>query len=130
MLIVWVGSMPILADMSIKNIEKMVKEIRAKRISKINNKAPVVSPFIVVKKDENKTLLVKVSDKASRTNFLLGAIVNSEAFIDGAWRKKGDKIGDFRLNAIRNNHVVLKMKNRTITLYFRKAKKISNIGKE
>jgi hypothetical protein len=122
--------MPLLADMSIKNIEKMVQDIRAKRVSKVNNNAPAISPFIVVKRDDNQTVMVKVSEKVIRTNFVLGAIVNSTAFIDGVWRGIGDEIGDFHLDSIENDHVVLKRKNRTITLYFRKAKKIPNIGKE
>jgi hypothetical protein len=116
--------------MSIKNIEKMVRDIRAKRVSKVNNKAPVISPFIVVKQDENRTAMVDISEKTIRTKFVLGGIVNSTAFINGAWKKKGDMIDEFRLKTIKSDRVVLKRKNRTITLYFRKTKNIFKTDKE
>jgi hypothetical protein len=124
------GSLPLLADLSIQNIEKMVKDIRAKRTSKMKDTSPVVSPFIIIKQDENRSVIAKVSDKEVKTNFTLGAIVNRTAFVDGKWRKIGDTVGDFKVDSIGDDHVVLKRKNRTITLYFRKTKNILKIGKE
>jgi len=121
---------PLFAELSIKNIEKMVEDIRTKRVSKLKDTTPTVSPFIVVNKDENVSVIVKMSDKAIKTDFVLGALINDSAFIDGKWRKQGDAVGDFQLDAIGDSHVVLKRKNRTITLYFRKTKDILKIGKE
>ncbi len=124
------GSRLVFGDLSIQNIEKMVEEIRAKRTSKMKDTSSFPSPFIVIKKDENLSVLAPVSDKMLKTNFLLGAIVNQSAFIDGKWRKKGDIVGDFVLETVEDDHVVLKSKNRTITLYFRKTKNILKLGKE
>jgi hypothetical protein len=121
---------PLFAEMSIQNIEKMVQDIRAKRTSKITNTTPVVSPFIVIQQDENRSVISNISEKMIKTNFLLGAIVNSTAFIDGSWKKKGEMVGDFQLDTVGDNHVVLKRKNRTITLYFRKTKNILTVTKE
>jgi len=121
---------PLLAELSIKNIEKMVEDIRAKRVSKLKDTTPTVSPFIVVSKDENVSVIVKMSEKAIKTDFVLGAVINDSAFIDGKWHRPGDAVGDFRLDSIEDGHVVLKRKNRTITLYFRKTKDILKIGKE
>ena len=125
-----IGSAPLWAELSIKNIEKMVRDIRAKRSSKLDKDTKPISPFIVVKRDENRSVMVKLSEKIIKTNFTLGAIVNNTAFIDGAWKKVGDAVGDFQLDAIEDGHVVLKRKNRTITLYFRKTKNILTVGKE
>jgi hypothetical protein len=124
------GSSPLFAELSIKNIEKMVRDIRAKRTSKITNTSPVVSPFIVIKNDENRSVMAEVSEKVVKVDFVLGAIVNSTAFIDGSWRRVGDEVGDFQLESIADGHVVLKRKNRTITLYFRKTKNIFKTDKE
>ena len=125
-----IGSAPLMAELSIKNIEKMVQDIRSKRVSKLNHDTKIVSPFIVLKSDENRTVMVKLSEKTAKVNFTLGAIVNDAAFIDGAWRRVGDLVGDFKVNAIENNRVVLKKKDRTIFLYFRKAKKLLTVEKE
>ncbi len=123
-------TVPLAAELSIKNIEKMVNDIHSKRVSKIKHTTKVPSPFIMIKKDENRSIVVKVTEKAIRTNFNLVAIVNQSAFIDGSWKKLGDKMGDFKVTAIEEDHVVLKRKDRTITLYFRKAKEILKEGKE
>jgi len=129
-LVVVLVSLPVMAELSIKNIEKMVRDIRAKRTSRITDTSPVVSPFIVIKQDENRSVIVKVAPKTLKTNFALGAIVNDTAYIDGTWRKAGDSVGEFHVKAIEDDHVILKSKDRTITLYFRKAKDILKTGKE
>lgn len=129
-LILVMGLAPLWAELSIKNIEKMVEDIRAKRKSKLDRDTKPVSPFIVVKHDENRSVMVKLSEKIIKTDFTLGAIVNDTAFIDGSWKKVGDTVGDFQLDAIGDSHVVLKRKNRTITLYFRKTKNMLTVGKE
>ena len=129
-LIFFMGSWMLHAELSIANIEKMVKDIRAKRTSKVESNASVASPFIVIRKDENRSVIADVSDKIVATDFVLGGIVNASAFIAGGWRKEGDTIGDFTVDAVADDHVVLKSKNRTITLYFRKTKDIVKMGKE
>ncbi len=129
-LILVMGLAPLWAELSINNIEKMVDSIRAKRKSRLGKDIKPISPFIVVKQDENRSVMVKLSEKIIKTNFTLGAIVNNTAFIDGVWKKVGDAVGDFQLNAIEDGYVVLKRKNRTITLYFRKTKNILTVGKE
>ncbi len=123
-LLLMLGAQWLLADLSIQNIEKMVDDIRAKRTSKMKDASLVVSPFIVIQKDENRSIITPVVDKVSKTNFKLGAIVNQSAFIDGAWKKRGDTVGEFKVDSISGDHVVLKRKNRTITLYFRKTKQL------
>ena len=118
------------AELSIENIENMVKDIRAKRTSKIKTVTKIDSPFIVVKKDDNLSVAVKVSKQTIKTDFSLGAVINDSAFIDGEWRRKGDIVGEFKVILIGRDHVVLKRKKRTITLYFEKAKEIIKTGKE
>lgn len=125
-----IGSAPLMAELSVKNIGKMVQDIRSKRVSKLNHDTKIVSPFIVIKSDENRTVMVKLSEKTSKVNFTLGAIINDAAFIDGSWKRAGDHVGDFEVNAIEKNHVVLKKKDRTIILYFRKGKNLLTVEKE
>ncbi len=120
----------LLAELSVENIENMVKDIRSKRISKIKTSTKIDSPFIIVKNDDNLSVAVKVSKQTIKTDFSLGAVINDSAFIDGKWCKKGDAVGEFKLISIEHGHVVLKRKKRTITLYFKKAKDIITTGKE
>ena len=130
LLLFLVGSLPLQAELSVQKIEKMVQDIKSDRSSKLGGDANISSPFITVKQEENSTVATIVPAQNTQTVFALGAIVNSTAFIDGTWRKVGDPVGDFRLESVAGDHVVLKRKNRTITLFFKPTKHILNIGKE
>ncbi len=123
-------SWPLLAELSIQNIEKMVEDIKAKRKSKMKDRNISLSPFIVIKNDENSSVKKTLPVQETKATFVLGAIINSSAFIDGKWYQKGDQVGDFNLTSIEEDHVVLKKENRIITLFFRKAKQILNISEE
>lgn len=123
-------ALPLQAELSVQNIEKMVQDIKSDRSSTLGGDVNISSPFITVKHEENSTVATIVPAKNTQTVFALGAIVNSRAFIDGSWRKVGDPVGDFRLESVAGDHVVLKRKNRTITLFFKPTKHILNIGKE
>ena len=123
-------ALPLQAELSVQNIEKMVRDIKSDRSSTLSGDVNISSPFIMVKQDENRTVATIAPAENTQTVFALGAIVNSTAFIDGIWRKVGDPVGDFRLESVAGDHVVLKRKNRTITLFFKPTKHILNIGKE
>ncbi len=121
---------PLLAELSIQNIEKMVEDIKAKRKSKMQDRNISASPFIVIRQDDNSSVKKSIPIHESKTFFVLGGIMNSSAYIDGKWHKKGDKVGDFNLTDVKEDHVTLKKENRTITLFFRKAKKLLSISEE
>ncbi len=123
-------SLPLQAELSRKNIEKMVQDIKAKRSSKLGDDAKIASPFITVRQEDNSSVQMMAPAEKTQSVFSLGAIVNSTAFIDGAWRKVGDAVGDFKVKSVNENHVVLKRENRTITLFFKPTKHIINTGKE
>jgi len=123
-------SIPLQAELSVQNIEKMVKDIKAKRASKMTSEHKIPSPFITVRQEENSTINVLAPAQPERISFVLGAIVNQSAFINGTWYKTGDKIGDFRLKTIMDDHVVLRRKKRTITLFFKPTKHIVTMSKE
>jgi len=124
------ASLPLQAELSAKNIEKMVQDIKAKRSSKLGKDFNASSPFIMLKQELNSTIETIAPAQKTKTAFSLTAIINSSAFIDGKWYKKGDTVGDFKLDSVTADHVALKRENRTITLFFKRAKQIVNISKE
>jgi len=123
-------SLPLQAELSVQNIEKMVQDIKSDRSSKLGGDVNISSPFITVKHEENSTKAMIVPAKNTQTVFTLGAIMNSRAFVNGVWRKVGDSVGDFHVESIADDHVVLKQKKHTVTLFFKPTKHILNIGKE
>ncbi len=127
LLIAAFASLPLVAELSIDRMDKMVEEIKAKRKSKIEDRTNVKSPFVVLKVDNNTSIKESVPVKEDKIAFSLAGIMNSSAYINGFWHKKGDKIGDFIVDTISDDHVVLKRDNRAITLFFRKSNNILNI---
>jgi 2-phospho-L-lactate transferase/gluconeogenesis factor (CofD/UPF0052 family) len=125
---VFVGSLS--AELSVENIEKMVEEIRAQRTSKMIREINITSPFVAVQQEQNATQKVLAPAAEKREPFLLGAIVNDRAFINGNWHREGDEIDGFVLKAIEPDHVTLSQEDRTVVVFFKKAKSILTFSKE
>jgi len=121
---------PVLADLSIKNIETMVHDIRAKRKGRVADHRLSSSPFVVIKHDQNTTQKSAQTVAKSKVSFSLGAIVNNTAFINGSWYKQGDNISGFDVASVASDRVSLDKESRKITLFFRKSKNIIKISEE
>jgi hypothetical protein len=130
LLIIFIAVLPLWAELSVKNIEHMVQDIKSKRVGKIKDYNITSSPFVVVQTEDNSSARVSMAIPETKAVFSLGAIVNKSAFIDGSWHKAGDVLNDFRVDTVSDDHVVLKKKNRTITLFFKKVKNMLKISKE
>ena len=118
------------AELSIQNIEKMVEDIKAKRTSKMEENAAVVSPFVLVRHERNDSVRTFEPATVKKTKFTLGAIVNDTAFIDGKWHRQGDELEGFKIETIASDRVVLKQDDREVILFFKKTKPILTFSKE
>ncbi len=68
---------------------------------------------------KNNTL-VKTT-KRSKKPLVLSMILNKQAFINGVWYSKNQKVAQFMLDKVNQDSVVLKRKNKTIVLKLKTA---------
>jgi hypothetical protein len=113
-----------IADLSVKQIERMVEQIHLKRPGiSLDKLEQTKEPFIVFKKeeDEDKKTVVKVVLKKEENEdsslFALHALMNGKAFINDKWRKKGDMVLGYKIEYIGKRGVVLRKENRIKTLF-------------
>ena len=120
---------PLSADLSIDQMQMMVKKIKAKRIGSMeSNASKVVSPFIVIRKDENKTEVIAKEPKSELVQFALGAIVNDKAFVNNKWLSVGDMIDGYELSEIEGNGITMTQDSRTIKVFLKKSKQIIKLN--
>ncbi len=128
LMIILALSYPIFAELTVSQIEEMVKRIQSKRVSEyeidfLKIPSPLEGIKKVVGKNINKTVLV--GNDIKNINFTLNAIVNDNVYINGKWYKKGDTILGFKIEDVLDDHIVLKnKKNKTIKVYLVKKKKL------
>jgi hypothetical protein len=108
---------PLMAELSVAKIDKMVEDIQGKRKSRVNVQFDqVISPFaVIVQKDVNATPVMQTVEQ--QVNFQLKAIINDEANINGRWLKPGDEIQGYKVEKIEEGHVVLRKQGRSIELF-------------
>ncbi len=112
--------LPSMAQLDIKKIEKMVKEIQGQRKSKRKiDFIKMSSPFLVLipPKENNVTIVKRVERRKKVLRFTLGAIVNQKAYINGRWVKIGENILGYKVEKIDQNKVLLKRDKKEIQLY-------------
>jgi len=126
LMIILALSYPIFAELTVSQIEEMVKRIQSKRVSEYEiDFLKIPSPLEGIKKviDNNKTKTVLV-ETVENVNFVLNAIVNDNVYINGKWYKKGDTIHGFVIREVYDDHIVLKGKRKTIKVYLVKKKSL------
>ncbi len=110
------------ADLSVKQIEQMVKKIHLKRegigLETLEN---TKEPFIKVKKEDNK-IVMEVPKKEEDVKLNLHAIMSGKAYINDGWKKVGDKILGFTVKYIGKKGVVLQNENTIKKLFLGKPK--------
>lgn len=117
-------SYPLLAELTVSQIEEMVKRIQSKRVSEYEiDFLKIPSPLDGIKKivDKNITKTVLL-ERTQDINFVLNAIVNNHAYINGKWYKKGESIQGFVLREIFPDHVTLKKDRKHVKVYLVKKK--------
>jgi hypothetical protein len=119
-------SYPAIAELTVSQIEEMVKRIQSKRVSEYEiDFLKIPSPLEGVKKvvEENLTKTVLL-DNVADISFTLHAIMNDKAYVNEKWHNRGDKIQGFTLREIFDDHVVLKKDRKTIKVFLVKDKSI------
>ncbi len=111
--VVWAESIPVPADRValIEEYKMMFSKIGEKRIGASTREIESVRPpFIRLTKEEAKKVIVKKDGTkvAVKSGYVLQAIVNDRAKINGKWYKLGEKIDDFTLSSIQSSGVFLK----------------------
>jgi len=90
------------------------------KIKKIREERPSVSlkklettkePFAIIKKKENKKVIVVPDEVIAESTFMLDGIMNKTAYINGDWYKIGDVIDGYTIGYIGKKGVVLRKDN-------------------
>ena len=112
-------------DQELKNklakYDKLFEQISKKRVGVSNSKIDTVkNPFIMannkaITKDNSDTIILK------KSTFVLTAILNKKAKLNGKWYKINSVIGDFRLTDIKNNSVIITNKHSKKELFLRRS---------
>ena len=113
-------------SLSSAEIVKMVAEIKKERKGvSLATLEGTGKPFIIKvpkKKEEEKVKVNGVVTKVEAV-YILKAILNKAAFIDGKWYKEGDKLGSYKVGYVSSDSVVLKSSNGNKKLSLKKKKK-------
>jgi len=110
------------ADLSVKQIQKMVSKIHEKRegvklVTLENTKEPFVR-FEV--KNDSSTFVIPVDIKKEDAKLILHAIVNGKAYINDEWLAINNAILGYKLMYIGKRGVVLRNENHIKKLFLRK----------
>ena len=103
----------------VDEIDKIVQKINSKREGTLPKKElkSVVSPMVKIVMENNETIKDSngtiIKAKAKDESFVLAAILNNSAFINGNWYKVGDMVGKYKLIEIMDDSVLLKNGNKT-----------------
>ncbi len=109
----------------VDEIDKIVQKINSKREGTLPKKElkSVVSPMVKIVMENNETIKDSngtiIKAKAKDDNFVLAAILNNSAFINGNWYKVGDMVGKYKLIEIMDDSVLLKNGNKTKLILFK-----------
>ena len=98
-----------IANLSVKQIEKMVQKIHLKRegigLGTLNQ---TKEPFIRITKEENKTVVVELPSQIKPdVKLTLHAIMGGKAYINDSWKRVGDIVMGYTVKYIGKRGVVL-----------------------
>ncbi len=106
------------ADLSVKQIEKMVAMIHEKREGiKLETLEETKEPFIKIEDKDNITTFV-VPEQSEEVKLALHAIVNDKAYINESWKGVDDTIMGYTLKYVGKRGVVLRNGNHVKRLFF------------
>lgn len=116
-------------------INEIVEKIKDKRVgvelSKLENTKEVFAITKKVGDEENPKEVMVVPDVQNKQSFVLNAIMNKKAYINGSWKGEGDMVEDYELKFIGAKGVVLRKGNEVEKVFLeRKAKKLEIIVEE
>ena len=110
----------------VDEIDKIVQKINSKRVGELPKKElkSVVSPMVKIIVENNETTIKDsngtiIKAKPKDDSFVLAAILNNSAFINGKWYKVGDMVGKYKLVEILDDSVLLKNGKKTKLILFK-----------
>lgn len=110
----------IYADLSVKEIEKMISMIHEKREGiKLETLETTKEPFIRVVEENNVTTFI-IPEESETVKLSLHAIMNRKAYINDAWKNVGDTIMGYTLKYVGQRGVVLRNANTVKKLFLHK----------
>ena len=115
----------ILLASEVDEIDKIVQKINSKRVGTLPKKelSSVISPMIKIVVEKNETVKDNnksvIKTKVKDDNFVLAAILNNSAFINGNWYKVGDMVGKYKLIEVMDDSVLLKNGKKTKLILFK-----------
>ncbi len=120
-------TMPLAADLSIGEMEKMVEKIKAKRTGiKRDTAREFISPFVLIQQDKNSTVIEQ--PKSSAVEFVLGGLINDKAYLNSRWVKKGDTVEGYEVIDMDDTSVTLIRGEREIKVFLKKSKPILQLN--
>jgi hypothetical protein len=106
--IISVSIVSLYADLSVDQIQEMVKKIHEKREGvDLKTLETTKEPFVRLEEENNVTTFV-IPVKAEEAKLVLHAIVNGKAYINDTWQSIDDSILGYTLKYIGKRGVVLK----------------------
>jgi hypothetical protein len=110
------------ADLSVSQIEEMVKNIHLKREGvSLDTLENTKEPFIRLKKEENLTV-IETPKQEEDVKLNLHAIMTGKAYINDGWKKVGDVVLGYTVKYIGKKGVVLRNGNTIRKLFLGKPK--------
>ena len=111
------------ADLSVNQIQEMVKKIHQQREGvKLETLHDTKEPFVRLKSDSNTSTFIIPTVKTEEAKLVLHAIVNGKAYINDEWLKVDENILGYKLKFIGQRGVVLRNENHIKKLFLRKNK--------
>ncbi|OQX74785.1 MAG: hypothetical protein B6D59_01160 [Campylobacteraceae bacterium 4484_4] len=104
----------------VKEIDAALNQLQIESAKKVSKNLRVkYDPFFISPVHKQTKMAVKRYHEVRKTishRPVLTMILNRSAFIDGRWVKEKERIADYRVMKINKDSVVLKRKNKMITL--------------
>jgi len=114
-------SIVVSADLSVKQIQKMVNKIHEKREGvKLETLEETKEPFVRLQEENNVKTIVIPTKLDAKVKLTLHAIVNGKAYINDAWSSVDDNILGYTLKFIGKRGVVLRNNNHIKKLFLHK----------
>ena len=108
------------ADLSVKQIEKMVVKIHEKREGlKLEALETTKEPFVALT-NENNTASFVVPGAVEEVKLSLHGIMNGKAYINEGWMNVGDNVMGYTLKYVGKKGVVLRNANKIKKLFLHK----------
>ena len=105
----------------------------AKKLEKVGMwELPATPGYVIYDPFRRAEPLIKRAKKSTRTPpqapvVRVSAVMNDRAFVNGRWVARGDRIGPYRIVAVRAGGVVMKEGGRTLFIPVRHEKKLLKI---